>query len=101
MALLEIPEPKPLITVVVGKVERAYSVLLVLEPFALTLLPVGEGLDTLALTIAVHISASVRITIGIRGASMSIRLAIDKLTLIFASVRKGVVSDLYLLTSRR
>lgn len=32
---------------------------------------------------------------------MSIRLTLDKLTLIFASVRKGVVSDLYLLTSRR
>lgn len=46
--MLVIPEPKPLITVVVGKVERASSVLLVLEPFALILLPVGEEIDTLA-----------------------------------------------------
>ena len=75
--------------------------LLVLEPFALILLPVGEEIDTLALTLAFHIFASVCITIGKRGGSMSIRLTLDKLTLIFASVRKGVVSDLYLLTSRR
>ena len=60
--------------------------LLVLKPFALVFLAIAEGIDTIALTMALVVLSLVHITILIRGTALAVGLSGLHLTIVLAPV---------------
>ena len=101
MPLLVIAEPQPYILIIVGEVEGAGAMLLVLKPFSLVLLSVGERVDPIALPLSLHVLALVSVAVLVHRASLSVGTARDHFALVLSAVAGGATAKGYLLRRGR
>ena len=74
--------------------------LLILKPFTFILLTIREEIGTLTLTLTLDILAGMHIPIGEGGGPLTIRFAFEQFPLIFSTIRKRIVPNFNLLTSK-
>ena len=97
MALLVIPKPQTHILVVVHEVVCAVAVLLVLEPFAVIFLSVGEGIDSVSLSFAFDVLPFVGVAVLVSCQAFAVGLSCLHLSSVGASVSRLTCAERYLL----
>ena len=102
MLIVAIPQPD--IFVVVGEVVGAMAVLLVEHPFSVIFLPVGKRIDTMSLTVPLHVLTLVGVSVLVHYRAFAIGLAAAHLSFIrsfYAHLRNGAGAQCNLLGSHR
>ena len=96
-AFLEIAIPHALITIVVQRVERAATMLLILKPLTVITFTVGKGIYTGTVTFSFHIIALIHISVLELRAPYPVRLSVKQIAGVDRTILKGIGAHLYLL----